>query len=71
MLCVRCHSDHPHPSNFKHTIRPSMIIPKNFPLDDGAITCTTCHDPHLSIEKSKKTSRLRKGFSCKLCHVNL
>ncbi|MBI4649909.1 hypothetical protein HY745_01155 [Candidatus Desantisbacteria bacterium] len=102
LLCIRCHSDRPHPSNFKHLIRPAMVIPKTYPLDDGFITCTTCHDPHmgelkfkkkkkrgddeeeeqdtkqeqakeqvLRLEFGKKTKSLRKGFSCKICHINL
>ncbi|MBI5206687.1 MAG: hypothetical protein HY934_02740 [Candidatus Firestonebacteria bacterium] len=55
LLCIRCHSDRPHPSNFKHLVRPSMVIPKFYPLDDGFITCTTCHDPHIGELKSKKS----------------
>ncbi|MBI5418410.1 hypothetical protein HZA55_10805 [Candidatus Poribacteria bacterium] len=100
LLCIRCHSDRPHPSNFKHIVRPTMVIPKSFPLDDGIITCTTCHDPHIgelkkNINKKggkedkteadvpklpdvatqelggKAGKTLRKGFSCKMCHIHL
>ncbi len=105
LLCIRCHSDRSHPGNFKHWIRPSMVIPKQFPLDDGSITCSTCHDPHMGaikiggrkqkkntimtseIESSepvavnptekndkaieKMSKGLRRGFACKMCHIQL
>ncbi|MBI5418379.1 hypothetical protein HZA55_10645 [Candidatus Poribacteria bacterium] len=62
LLCIRCHSDRSHPGNFKHWIRPSMVIPKSFPLDDGYITCSTCHDPHLGAIKMG-ASKYKKGTS--------
>ncbi len=68
MLCIRCHPDKPHPSNFNHLVRQTMIVPKQFPLDqEGGITCTTCHNPHLDPSKEKKL--MRKGLDCNSCHV--
>ena len=70
MLCIRCHSHRPHPASFSHVVKPTMIVPKNFPLDvNGEITCITCHNPHLEGEKAIKNKRLRKGFACNLCHL--
>ncbi|MBI5207609.1 MAG: hypothetical protein HY934_07440 [Candidatus Firestonebacteria bacterium] len=58
LLCIRCHSDRSHPGNFKHWIRPSVVVPKNYPLDDGVITCSTCHDPHMGAVKTKQRKTL-------------
>lgn len=70
MLCIRCHSHRPHPASYSHVVKPTMIVPKGFPLDsNGEITCSTCHDPHFEGERASKTKRLRKGFACNLCHL--
>lgn len=70
LLCIRCHSHRPHPASYSHVVKPTMIVPKGFPLDlNGEITCTTCHDPHSEGERAAKTKRLRKGFACNLCHL--
>ncbi|MBI5206783.1 MAG: hypothetical protein HY934_03235 [Candidatus Firestonebacteria bacterium] len=73
LLCIRCHSDRPHPGNFKHWIRPSMVIPKQFPLDDGSIACSTCHDPHmgaLEMQRKKKKADTIDEASLKLKEKN-
>ncbi|MFH1287408.1 MAG: cytochrome c3 family protein [bacterium] len=70
MLCIRCHSHRAHPASYSHVVRPTMIVPKGFPLAlTGEITCTTCHDPHSEGARVIKTKRLRKGFACNLCHL--
>ncbi len=55
LLCIRCHSADPHPSNYDHTGPPDkdlmaekgIVIPEEFPLDYlGRVTCATCHNQH-------------------------
>lgn len=45
ILCLRCHSDEAsrsHPSNFK----TARVLPSEFPLLRGKMTCVTCHYAH-------------------------
>jgi len=69
MICLRCHPERPHPSNFDHLVKPDKIrVPKNLPLDmDGKVTCSTCHDPHTSTVGISK-SRSGDASICVFCH---
>lgn len=69
--CAQCHSFNP---TFSHPVNivPSMRVPDRLPLDDGKLTCVTCHtvtgpehttagDPQL---------RMAAGQLCMSCHAN-
>jgi hypothetical protein len=76
-LC-KCHYNSPGDYIHPVDIEPSekkAIIPKDFPLKNGKISCATCHDLYLQCQKStiKKTSLRGAPFGkrtdfCFKCH---
>ncbi|GBE05602.1 MAG TPA: hypothetical protein ENH31_07770 [Nitrospirae bacterium] len=89
VLCQRCHGERDHPANADHLRKPSAMTlkvmkqgEKQFnivlPLDNGKITCVTCHNPHEKgvIPAARKGAkgadekyRLRlPGRMCMACH---
>lgn len=77
-LC-RCHynapGDYIHPVDIEPSEKKRAMIPKDFPLKNGKISCATCHDLYLQCQKStiKKTSLRGAPFSkrtdfCFKCH---
>ncbi len=83
-LCNRCHAT-PYARADIHPvgIKPSSAvrIPAGMPLEDGKLTCLTCHDPFCQIGRIKKGKKFetnvvflrgkqktRSSF-CFLCHV--
>jgi len=65
-LCLDCHQDRKSPGDHVVDITPSMPV-GNLPLDDGIMTCVTCHDPHSSGEYPKML-RDKPGRLCSRCH---
>ncbi len=74
ILCLRCHDYTPHPAAFQHTIKLDTEwagkIPAELPLNqNGEITCSTCHNPHIEEVENRK---LRGGMTgmeiCGQCH---
>jgi predicted CXXCH cytochrome family protein len=68
--CERCHTMDAslnHPVN----VRPSMTVPAQLPLEDGRVTCLTCHTQTQHTTRGKG-SMLRTSISdesfCTQCH---
>ena len=69
--CVRCHAidqTFSHPANFA----PSRTLPADFPLEDGMLTCTTCHAVGPRHRQRQGDPALRTGEAgsafCAQCH---
>jgi|GEM_PF-1145182 len=69
MICIRCHPVRPHPAGREHMVEPQNVrVPQELPLDmDGKISCSTCHDPHVSTLGTLK-SRAEGQALCVQCH---
>lgn len=74
VLCLRCHSDVPHPAGFDHSRRLddeiAEVIGKTINLyEKNTIVCSTCHNPHVF---ESQTLKLRGvvigGEACPGCH---
>ena len=74
----RCDACHAFDSGFSHPtgVVPSMAVPSSFPLEDGRMSCLTCHTdeatrPHGS-HAAGRAEMLREGTSaaglCSSCH---
>jgi hypothetical protein len=76
MLCEKCHSEgdvsvEAHSTNFKYVETKEVRIPRDFPLNDGKVTCLTCHLFNCLDKNNFKY--LRRPFShitefCFNCH---
>jgi hypothetical protein len=64
-LC-RCHGYTPgtyiHPVDITPSEEKKDKIPKDLPLPDGMLTCTTCHDMYLQCRLSKRNKVLNRRF---------
>jgi predicted CXXCH cytochrome family protein len=64
-LCRRCHYDanqtHIHPAEFVPSKASTVKIPSRFPLRDGKVTCTTCHNIVVQCRNSREDKILSKG----------
>lgn len=69
MICIRCHPVRPHPAGREHMVKPERVrVPQELPLDaDGKISCSTCHDPHMSNLGTLK-ARTSAQELCMMCH---
>ncbi|MBW2186551.1 MAG: cytochrome c3 family protein, partial [Deltaproteobacteria bacterium] len=49
---------------------PGMIIPPEYPLlENGRMTCMTCHQPHSSNNEARLLKEGKKEL-CTGCHTN-
>ena len=64
-LC-RCHGYTPgtyiHPVDIVPSAEKRAKIPADFPLKNGIVTCTTCHDIYLQCQKKPQYKLLNKRF---------
>jgi hypothetical protein len=64
-LC-RCHGYTPgtyiHPVDITPSEEKKDKIPKDLPLSEGVLTCTTCHDMYLQCQLSKRNKVLNRRF---------
>ncbi len=52
---------HIHPADFAPAKESQVKIPDGFPLRDGKVSCTTCHDIVVQCRDSREDKILRKG----------
>ena len=63
-LCADCHRERI--AAGEHQVDISVNIPGNtLPLQDGQLTCITCHDPH----KGVAALRMTDPEICRQCHT--
>lgn len=78
-LC-RCHSESPgayiHPVNMTPTVEKQKRMPPDFPLENGKVTCLTCHDIYRQCQKRLFERNSLRGAPyprrmnfCYNCHV--
>jgi len=56
-LCISCHKD----------VAARFNMPSHHPVIEGALSCTSCHDPHAG----QQTSLLGNNEHCTRCHQNV
>ncbi len=74
--CLKCHNGCPsiHPiKNVKVTSTNCIRVPKSFPLENGNLTCVTCHNMSINnrnhyLLRTSKKPKSRTDF-CFECHV--
>ncbi len=72
-FCLKCHTKGcpiVHPTECKVIETECIRVPYNFPLDNGKLTCTTCHDmtsKNKDFLRSSKPLKRRFDF-CFQCH---
>jgi len=64
-LCIDCHRERIAPNEHKVGVVPP-VNPQTLPLQDGKITCVTCHNPHQNEHGS--LLRLPERELCSSCH---
>jgi len=64
-LCLDCHDDrkpiHGHPVKARADASGSVRIPSDFPLQQDAMDCRTCHDIYIQCRDSEADKLLLKG----------
>lgn len=65
-LTCRCHGYNPenyaHPLGVELSERKRRTVPPDFPLEDGKITCNTCHDITMQCESGCDTLGINRNF---------
>jgi len=65
-LCLGCH-EAPHRQHRSAEVKGSMtVIPPDFPVEKGELSCLGCHRPHQSSER--RLFRVKQGEMCQTCH---
>ena len=65
-ICVSCHKTQKE-KDHRIGIPAGEKRAKNLPLEDGKVTCHTCHDPHGS--RFRAYLRTRPEDLCSSCHI--
>lgn len=67
-LCLNCHKMHADPAPNGHLGKPvTAAMTVALPLDNGQISCATCHNPHQS--DGHYSLRLEQTNLCRTCHM--
>jgi DmsE family decaheme c-type cytochrome len=61
MLCYQCHSD----------VKGTFAMPFHHPVNEGAVTCSDCHDPHGTFRENNLRSTVDQNLICTKCHVEV
>ena len=56
-VCLDCHQD----------VAARLNMPSHHPVKEGALSCTSCHDPH----NGKQTTLVSKNDQCFKCHQSI
>ncbi len=59
MLCYQCHGD----------VKGTFAMPFHHPVNEGAVTCSDCHDPHGTFRENNLKSRVDENLICTKCHL--
>jgi DmsE family decaheme c-type cytochrome len=59
MLCYQCHSD----------VKGTFAMPFHHPVNEGAVTCSDCHDPHGTFNGNNLRSTVDQNLICTKCHM--
>jgi DmsE family decaheme c-type cytochrome len=59
MLCYQCHSD----------VKGTFAMPFHHPVNEGAVTCSDCHDVHGTFKQNNLRSTVDQNQICTKCHV--
>lgn len=65
-LCLQCHADRVAPGEHRIDVTPTTPVPASLPLVNGQVSCTTCHDAHLSTPTK---TRMVAPQLCIACHA--
>ena len=74
-LCISCHKDRLTAHHEKNVAllyeRAQLPVPLDIKLEDGKISCATCHDPHntANLEKYLRPRREAIKMVCSNCHA--
>jgi len=58
-LCFQCHSDQ----------KAAFNMPFHHPVNEGAVSCSDCHDPHGTFNRSNLRSTADQNAICTKCHA--
>jgi DmsE family decaheme c-type cytochrome len=58
-LCFQCHSD----------VKAAFDMPFHHPVNEGAVSCSDCHDVHGTFNNSNLKSTADQNAVCTKCHV--
>jgi len=58
-LCFQCHSDQ----------KAAFNMPFHHPVNEGAVTCSDCHDPHGTFNRSNLRATADQNAICTKCHA--
>lgn len=58
-LCFQCHSDQ----------KAAFDMPFHHPVNEGAVSCSDCHDPHGTFNKANLKSTADQNAICTKCHA--
>lgn len=58
-LCYQCHGD----------VKGTFAMPFHHPVNEGAVKCSDCHDPHGTFKQNNLKSTADENLICTKCHV--
>lgn len=60
-LCFGCHTD----------VKAQFAMPFHHPVEEGAVKCTDCHDPHGTFQAFQLRSTVDQNRVCTRCHTDV